>query len=138
MALYSAVYAFDVDDTLAIQGSPRPGPVPLYAIQELRNQGIVTGVCGNFIVLMKFLPDWWKLFSFYGPEELTGTSLLAHHQYKHNQLIRIMKVMPASRYVMVGNAKGTPGVANGSMDDVQAHLAKWNFIREQDFARGMR
>lgn len=136
--IYPAIYAFDIDDTLAMQGAPFPGPVTLDSILQLRQQGIPTGVCGNFIVLMKVLPDWWKYFSFYGPEELTGTSLLAHHQYKHYQLIRIAKVMKAQRYVMVGNRRGDPKVRSGSQDDVQARLAKWNFIDETSFSRGIR
>ena len=136
--MYSAVYAFDVDDTLAIQGIPYPGPVALYAIIELRNQGIPIGVCGNFLNLFKYYPDWWKIFSFYGPEELTGTSLVAHHEYKHFQLIRIAKSMKANRYIMVGNRMGDPKVRPKSQDDRQASLAKWEFISETDFAKGMR
>jgi len=126
----------DVDDTLAIQGIPHPGPVQLYRIIELRNQGNVVGVCGNFINLFKYYPDWWKIFSFYGPAELTGTSLLAHHQFKHFDLIRRAKALKANRYVMVGNRAGDPKVRPGSQDDLQAKLAKWEFISETDFAQG--
>ena len=136
--MYAAVYAFDVDDTLAFQGAPFPGPVPIYQVVELRNQGIPTGVCGNFLNLFKYYPDAWKVFSFFQPTELQGTSVLAHHQYKHLALIRIAKTMPANRYVMVGNRMGDPKVRSGSQDDVQARLAKWDFISETDFAKGRR
>jgi len=134
--MYPGVIAFDVDDSLAIQGLPRPGPVQLYRIIELRNQGLVTGICGNFLNLFKYYPDWWKIFWFYGPTELTGTSLLAHHQYKHMDLIRIAKGLKANRYVMVGNRQGDPKVRPGSQDDVQAKLAKWEFFSETEFAAG--
>ncbi len=127
-----------VDDTLALQGAPRPGPVTLNDILTLRLQGIPTGVCGNFLVLFKVYPDWWKFFSFYGPTELVGVSLVAHHQYKHLDLLRIAKALPASRYVMVGNKQGDPNVAPKSQDDIQARLAKWEFIKERDFANGRR
>ncbi len=136
--MYSAIYAFDVDDTLAIQGAPFPGPVILNDILALRQQGIPTGICGNFLVLFKVYPDWWKLFSWFGPAELTGTSLIAHHQYKHYDLIRIAKSLKANRYVMVGNRQGDSKVRPGSQDDLQARLAKWEFISEQDFANGRR
>lgn len=136
--MYAAVYAFDVDDTLAIQGLPFPGPVALYQIVELRNKGIPTGICGNFINLYKYFPDAWKFFSFIQPTELQGGSILAHHQYKHLALIRTAAIMKANRYVMVGNRMGDPKVRPGSQDDVQAKMAKWDFINETDFAKGVR
>lgn len=136
--MYAAVYAFDVDDTLAIGNAPFPGPVQIYQVIELRNQNIPTGICGNFLNLFKYLPDAWKYFSFFQPTELQGTSLLAHHQYKHLALIRLAKVMPAQRYIMVGNKLGDPKARPGSQDDRQAQLAKWEFISETDFANGRR
>src|SRR5437773_6445567 len=132
--MYPAIYAFDVDDTLALQGVPRPGPIVLYSIIELRNQGNITGVCGNFLNLFKHYPDWWKIFSFYGPAELMGTSLIAHHSFKHFDLIRRAKALKANRYVMIGNQQGDPKVRPGSQDNVQAKLAGWEFIREKDLS----
>jgi hypothetical protein len=126
------------DDTLAFQGAPFPGPIPMYQIVELRNQGIPTGICGNFLNLYKYFPDAWKLFSFAQPTELQGTSIIAHHQYKHLALIRVAGYMKAGRYIMVGNRQGDPKVRSGSQDDVQAKLAKWEFISETDFAKGVR
>jgi hypothetical protein len=131
------ILACDVDDTLAIQGAPFPGPVILNDIMIMRNQGWITGICGNFQVLFKFFPDWYKFFSFYGPTKLLSPKP-ADHMYKHVQLIDIKDDMLAERYVMVGNKRGTPGVRTGSMDDVQSKLAGWEFIREEDFARGKR
>ena len=136
--MYSTVWAFDVDDSLNFQGAPHPGPIPIYQVIELRNQGMPTGICGNFLNLLKYFPDAWKYFSFFQPTELQGTSVLAHHQYKHLALIRIAKIMPAKRYIMVGNKMGDPNVRPGSQDDVQARLAKWEFIKESDFAKGVR
>jgi hypothetical protein len=138
MALYPVCYSFDVDDTLAIQGSPYPGPVTIYSVIELRNQGSPTGICGNFLNLFKYYPDAWKYFSFFQPTELQGSSILAHHEYKHLALIRIKQYIKASRYVMVGNRRGDPKVRPGSQDDVQAGLAKWEFIPEREFAAGKR
>jgi hypothetical protein len=129
---------FDCDDTLAIQGAPFPGPIPMYAIIELRNQGNPTGIIGNFLNFFKYYPDGWRIMSFFGPTELQGTSIIAHHQYKHLALIRTADVLKASRYVMVGNKMGDKKARPGSQDDVQARLAKWEFISETDFANGRR
>jgi hypothetical protein len=136
--MYPAIFTFDVDDTLAFQNAPYPGPVTLNSVLELRQQGIPTGICGNFLNLFKYLPEWWKYFSWFGPAELTGTSLMAHHQYKHYELMRIAKSMKASRYVMVGNKRGDPKARPGSQDDVQAKLAHWYFLTETEFAQGKR
>ena len=134
-----AVYAFDVDDTLAIQGAPFPGPVILNDIAKLRAERILTGICGNFQILFKYYPDWFQFFSFYGPTQLdVHLGMVAHHQYKHLQMIGITKDIPAMKYVMVGNARGNPKARPGSQDDVQAKLANWKFISEIDFAKGVR
>lgn len=137
--IVKAVYAFDVDDTLALQGAPFPGPVILNDIARLRSERIVTGICGNFQVLFKFFPDWYQYFSFYGPTQLDAhLGMVAHHQYKHLQMIGITKDIAALKYVMVGNKRGDPKARPGSQDDVQARLANWKFISETDFARGVR
>jgi len=137
--ILKAVYAFDVDDTLGVQGAPFPGPVTLNAIAQLRAERILTGICGNFEVLFKFYPDWFQFFSFYGPTQLDAhLGMVAHHQFKHLQLIGITKDIRADKYVMVGNARGNPKARPGSQDDVQARLADWKFISESDFARGIR
>lgn len=135
--LYKAVYAFDVDDTLAIQGAPFPGPVTINDIGRLRSERIITGICGNFQVLFRYFPDWYQYFSFYGPTKLISAQV-ASHQYKHLQLNDIRTDLPAEKYVMVGNRRGDPKVRPHSQDDVQARLAGWNFISETDFARGKR
>lgn len=136
--MYPAVYAFDVDDTLAIPNGPFPGPITLDMLVQLRLQSNPVGLCGNFLNAFKYAPDIWKIISFYGPEELLGTSLVAHHQYKHFQLLRVAKIMKANRYVMVGNRQGDPKVRPGSQDNVQAKLAKWEFIDETSFSKGVR
>lgn len=136
--IYPAVVAFDCDDTLAINGAPFPGPVALNDLAALRANGVITGICGNFLNFYKYFPDGWKITSFYGPQELTGTSLLAHHQYKHYELIRVMKTFPAEAYVLVGNRRGDPEARPGSQDDVQAKLAGWKFISEKEWAAGKR
>jgi hypothetical protein len=127
----------NVDDTLAIQGAPFPGPVILNDVMQLRNEGCITGICGNYIVAMKFFPDWYKFFSFYGPTRLLSPKPAAH-QYKHLQLIDIKEDILAEKYVMVGNKRGDSKARIGSQDDVQSKLAGWIFVREEDFARGKR
>lgn len=135
--IYKAVVAFDVDDTLAIQGAPFPGPVILDDVMKLRHEGCVTGVCGNFYVLFKFFPQWYLFFSFFGPTKLLSPKP-AHSPYKHLQLADLREDVPAERYIMVGNKRGDPNVRPQSQDDVQAKLAGWEFIKEDAFARGKR
>lgn len=135
--LYKAIYAFDVDDTLALQGAPFPGPVTINDIVRLRGERVITGICGNFQILFRYFPDWYQYFSFYGPTKLISPRPAAH-EYKHLQLMDIREDLQAEKYVMVGNKRGDPKVRPGSQDDVQAKLAQWTFISETDFARGKR
>jgi hypothetical protein len=135
--IYPVVWMFDCDDTLAIQGAPFPGPVILNDIMTLRNEGCITGICGNYVVAMKFFPDWYKFFSMYGPTKLLSPKP-AEAQYKHLQLIDIRDDIVAARYVMVGNKRGAPGVRPTSQDNIQAKLAGWEFLSETEFARGKR
>jgi hypothetical protein len=86
---------------------------------------------------MKFFPDWYKFFSFYGPTRLLSPKPAAH-QYKHLQLIDIKEDILAEKYVMVGNKRGSSWARPQSQDDVQARLANWKFLTETEFANGKR
>jgi len=113
------VIAFDVDETL--QGFR--GPVTFQSIDELRAAGHIVGVCGNWIALVRSLPEWHRLFSFIGPiGQVTPET-------KATFLRHLSTWIPADGFVMVGN---------DPQDRRAAELANWQFIVEADFARGVR
>lgn len=64
------IYAFDVDHTLEYFG----GPVTLQSIIDLRNQGHIVGLYGNFAGITMNFPDWHRLFSFIGQMRSTSRS----------------------------------------------------------------
>ena len=116
------LYAFDVDETLEVSG----GPVAMESVAELRRQGHIVGLCGNFAVVTRTFPrDWHGLFSFIGPAGLTKADFLL--QLKH--------YVPCDEVVMVGNVFGVSG---SSRDSEAAELAGVRFIQESDFAAGER
>ena len=114
------VYAFDVDETLEISA----GPVSLQSMMDLRIEGHIVGVCGNMHVFCQ-VPGWQHLCSFLGQGFLPKDAFL--HGLKLN--------IPADDYVMVGNILGVSG---GSDDQGAAQRAGWRFIKESDFAAGVR
>lgn len=118
------VYAFDVDETLNCS----LGPISFEAMEKLRNEGNIVGLCGNWAMVVscpeKHTP-WHKVVSFFGPVGVL----------KYQFLEQLMKYIPAQDYVMVGNIKGV----SGTSDDMGAALrANWRFIKESDFAAGQR
>jgi len=118
----ASLYAFDVDDTLEVSD----GPVPVAALRELVEQGHVVGLCGNWAVLVRAVPDWHRVISFLGP---LGIS-------KAEFLVQLKLHVPASDYVMVGN---DPDAGRGSSPDRSAAVeAGFRFILERDFAAGSR
>lgn len=130
--IYPAIYCFDVDDTLAFSGAIRPGAVSMNDVMKLRNQGCITGICGNYDAIIPKFKDWFNYFSFYGPA-WPGITKLNRTDNKHNQLLNIKEHIQAERYVMVGNRRGDPNAHGGSQDDIQARLAGWEFIEESKF-----
>ena len=116
------VFAFDVDDTLAVSN----GPVAVAALQDLVAEGHVVGLCGNWAVFVQAVPDWHRLISFLGPFSVT----------KAEFLVQLRLHVPAAEYVMVGNDPAT-GLGS-SPDRSSAEQAGWRFIRELDFAAGAR
>jgi hypothetical protein len=120
------LYAVDVDDTLDVSG----GPVPFESVIALRNQGHITGLCGNWAVVTGQVPFWWLAFSFLGPLSMTKPEFLKH----------IAMYVRADDYVMVGNdpANVPSNRVAVSNDSGAASEAGWRFIKESDFAAGQR
>jgi hypothetical protein len=117
------LYAFDVDDTLEISG----GPVPVAALDGLRGEGHIVGLCGNWAVFVGAVAGWHRLVSFLGPTHVIS---------KADFLSDLRRYIPAADYVMVGN---DPATGLGSSEDRAAALAAgWRFILEVDFAAGAR
>lgn len=125
------IYAFDIDDTLECSR----GPITIASVVDLRRQGHVVGLCGNWAMATLCLdthPKWHQVFSFLGPLAMTKAAFLEH----------IMKYTDATDYVLVGN-KNEPGSdfdpgPRKSDDDLAASMANWRFILERDFVAGKR
>jgi hypothetical protein len=115
------IYAFDVDDTLEVSG----GAVSIKSIADLKPQGDIVGLNGNWAVVVQTVPLWHRIFSFIGPMEMS----------KDGFLRQLKTYIRADDYIMVGNIKGVSG---GSDDQGAAELAGWRFIKESDFVRGAR
>jgi len=114
------IYAFDIDETLEISA----GPVTIQSIVELRNEGHTVGLCGNWALFVRMIPSWNQFISF-----------IAVGLPKADFLTEFKKYTPADDYVMVGNILGVSG---SSDDKGAADKADWRFIKEDDFARGIR
>lgn len=120
------LYAFDVDECLVISN----GPVTLESLEELRAAGNIVGVCGNMGVFCQ-LPDWHKRVSF------LGQGYVPKHLFLHN----LRQNIKADRYIMVGNVFGRTnslGFVCGSHDSEEAAMVGFEFIVEDDFAKGVR
>jgi hypothetical protein len=116
------IYAFDVDHTLEVSD----GPVALDAVVRLRRAaGAVVGLCGNWALVTRTVPGWHDIFSFVGPIAIPKAEMLQ----------QIRRSCPADDYVMVGN---DPRLYGNSDDVGAAAEAGWRFIREHDFAAGVR
>jgi hypothetical protein len=116
------VYAFDVDDTLEVSS----GPVSVGTLRNLVKQGHIVGLCGNWAVFVRAVPDWHRIVSFLGPFSVS----------KAEFLVQLGLHVPAGEYVMVGNDPETGW--GSSADRAAAQEAGWRFIREADFAAGGR
>jgi hypothetical protein len=114
------VYAFDVDETLEVSA----GPVTLASMQQLRAEGHVVGLCGNWGLFCAVVNGWQHLVSFIN----AGVD-------KVEFLTQLRTYLRADDYVMVGNILGVSGASD---DQGAAERAGWRFIRESDFAAGAR
>jgi hypothetical protein len=123
------VYAFDVDDTLEVSN----GPIKLQALMDLRCQGHIVGICGNWHLFLTKVKGWQHLISFFN-----------YGQVKNVFLFEMRHVIQAEEYVMVGNigplcSRTFRVPQTGGSDDMsQALAAGWRFIKESDFANGNR
>ena len=122
-----SVFAFDVDETIEISR----GPVTLQMMADLRYQGHIVGLCGNWGLFCQVVSNWHQFVSFIN----LGLP-------KHEWLIHFRQILPHyDDYVLVGNvpgAKNRLGVVCGSDDIGAARAASWRFLKEDDFASGSR
>lgn len=131
------VYAFDVDETLEISN----GPVTLKMLMDLRVEGHIVGICGNWGLFVR-VPGWQHLVSFVSC--MPPVFVAEHGNWNVGKtwyMIELQKYVPAEEYVMVGNVRGEKnslGFVCGSDDDKFAKMAGWRFIKESDFAAGAR
>ena len=134
------VYALDVDETLEISN----GPVTLHMMQELREQGHVVGICGNWGLFCQVVQGWQNLISFVNcvpplfVQAAAGQGVRVDKAWFLNHLQQYVR---ADEYILVGNVKGEKnslGFICGSEDSEAAKLAGWRFIKEDDFAGGAR
>ena len=115
------VYAFDVDETLEVS----QGPVKLVDLAKLREDGHIVGLCGNWAMVTLHCPGWHHICSFVGPCDIE----------KHDFLRPLRQSIPRHDYVMVGNILGISGASD---DRGAAERAGWRFIKESEFAKGVR
>lgn len=123
------VYAFDVDETLEISA----GPVTLQSLMDLRIQGHIVGLCGNWACMTLNVMGWHNLISFVNcvPEYWVD----GKRADKVDFLKLLKQHVRADDFVMVGNILGVSGASD---DQGSAERAGWRFIKESDFAQGVR
>lgn len=115
------LYMFDVDETLEVSH----GPIKLSQLVNLFNQGHIIGLCGNWGLFVNVVQDWHRVISVMG---------CWPGQRKHEFLREAKRIIPADRYIMIGNVN--PSNAPYSDRD-EAILARWEFIEEKDFLEGL-
>jgi hypothetical protein len=131
------VYAFDVDECLEISN----GPVTLQSMMDLRIEGHIVGLCGNLTKFCREVPGWQHLISFtmnFDTFKALG-GLLPKAVYL--SAFKDVNFPDADEYIMVGNVFGATnklGFVCGSHDSDAAAQAGWRFIKEDDFAAGVR
>ena len=114
------IYCFDIDHTIEVSA----GPVKVSDMLELRKQNHVIGLCGNWAVFVHSVRNWHHLISLIGP------GLSSKAEWLHMIKINMPKY---DRYIMVGN-----NAPDQSQDKQAADAAGWEFIKESDFASGVR
>jgi hypothetical protein len=129
------VYAFDVDETIEVSD----GPITLKSMRDLREEGHIVGLCGNLNAFCTRVTDWHRLISFtlnFDTFPVIGGpcgSLLPKEVWL--RVFRQTTFPNADDYVMVGNILGVSGASD---DKGAADRAGWRFIKESDFASGIR
>lgn len=131
------LYSFDVDETLEISN----GPVKLQSLMDLRNEGHIVGICGNWGLFCARVPGWQYLASFLS---CTIQAMGPDGQVYGDKgwfLAELKKYIRADDYIHVGNEFdriNSLGVKCGSHDKEAAAKANYRFILEDDFAKGAR
>jgi len=115
-------YAFDVDETLEGFG----GPVSLQSLMDLRNEGHIVGLCGNWGAFCSSVSGWQHLISVIVNLGTPKDWAMSHFR---------QHVGGCDDYVLVGNRLGVTGASD---DEGAAQRARWRFILERDFAAGER
>ena len=131
------VWAFDVDHTLEISN----GPVFLSAMEELREQGDIVGICGNWGLFVQKVPDWHRRISFLNCSAAFLEDGVRVCGDKASWLKHFAQFVQADEYIMVGNRAGRTnslGFVCESKDEEAAIKAGWDFVLEDDFAQGVR
>jgi len=118
--ILKTIYLFDVDETLEVSG----GPVKINQLINLRKQGHIIGLCGNFAVFVQRVGGWNHLISL----------MKISREPKRIFLSEVRQFIPAARYVMVGNVNPTGG---NYSDREEAVVAGFEFIEEKDFKEGL-
>lgn len=129
------VYAFDVDETITVSD----GPVTLQMMKGLRDQGHVVGLCGNLNAFCCRVEGWWEYVSFtlnFDTFPVIGGSYGSCFPKEVWLKLFQHTVFPtAEEYILVGNIQGVSGASD---DQGAAQRAGWRFIKESDFANGVR
>lgn len=134
------VYSFDIDETLEISN----GPVTIQSMMDLKLQGNVVGLCGNWALFVQAVKGWQNLISFVNcapPLYLQQINQGPVRMDKAWFLMELKKYIPADDYVHVGNRPGCTnklGVVTNSEDEEAARIAGWRFLLEDSFANGER
>ena len=139
-------YAFDVDETLETSN----GPVTVQMLRDLHEDGHIVGICGNLSAFLPRCPDWHRFVSFTTNFDLGAFGgAICTVALNYGLIPKAVWLMSfqrhafpgAKEYVMVGNVfgeKNSLGFVCGSHDSEAAQQAGWRFIREDDFAKGVR
>ena len=130
------LYSFDVDETLEISN----GPIKLQDLIDLRVQGHIVGICGNWGLFCK-IPGWHHVASFVSCTFCATDPAGKVYGDKAWFLTELKRYIPADEYIHVGNQFGrinSLGFTCGSHDDAAAQQAGYKFILEDDFAQGVR
>lgn len=129
-------YAFDVDECLEVSN----GPVKLADLMELRSQGHIVGLCGNWGLVTRNVSGWQHLISFVNCSLVVqvGDQIVGDKAW---WLTHFKMYVQADEFIMVGNVfgeKNSLGFVCGSHDSEAAAAAGWRFIKEDNFAAGER
>lgn len=108
---------------------------------DLRAEGHIIGVCGNWGLFCRAVVNWHHFISFVNCSLVGQDQTGKIHGDKGWFLGQIKMYMPADEYIHVGNRFGrvnSLGFTCNSHDEEAAQEAGYRFILEDDFAKGVR